>query len=106
MHAAGLIAPIEVEYFPVVHGMQEEEDWAPFRGVYFPARQYVHVVIISWSPYDPGGHERQAPIEVEYFPVVHGRHEEEDWAPFKSEYFPAGQFVHVVIISWSPYEPG
>jgi hypothetical protein len=43
LHMAELMAPADVAYFPVMHGVQEDGRDAPLNAEYLPAEQGVHV---------------------------------------------------------------
>ena len=69
VHVAWSMAPIEVEYFPVVHGRQSDENWAPIKAQYIPV-----------------GHAVQSSLEtdsnaVEYFPAKHKEQSESETKP-------------------------
>jgi len=113
MQLEQLFCPSVLLYVPSLHGRQVVL-FAPkkpalqeqFFGLKLPwtdhelTLQFEHVVAAKSFPYVPGGQERQTellepPVVIEYLPAKHAKH---TLAPRTSEYMPAEQFMHSVIL--------
>ena len=98
-----VVAPVDEEYFPVLHAKQTEDEDAPVPVVvlYVPALHWVQLLEAA-AAYEPAVHETQAVDEVEpvfglYFPAAHEVHVEVE------QYLPAAQDgVHAKRCSFAP----